>query len=93
MIALTNASNAIVGIVQLAVLLFLLFIVYRWGNPAGLMCGGAAALICGCYMADMVNGGTTSNLTLTYSLVCFIIWLVYWGYAFMAMFTRIKADG
>ena len=54
------------------------------------MFAGGVSIITACYMAEILNGGVTNNISITASLVTLGLGLVLIAYSFMLMFSERK---
>ena len=88
MSALTAASSALVGMVSFLPFILLGIITFKWPNPVFYMLNGGISIIVAYYMADIINAGVTTNLTIAYSLAFIMYGLVNEALAFITMFTR-----
>lgn len=81
-----ETGEAITGLVTLIpIVMFGCFAFWKL-QPVFFMFNGGIGLIAGCYMADIINGGATTNLTITYSLAFVGYGLVSIALAFWSMF-------
>ena len=74
------------AIMAFAMFAFFGFITFWKLHPVLFMFNGGISLILACYMAEIVSGGTTTNLSITYSLAMICYGFANVGFAFLMMF-------
>jgi len=81
--------NRIVVLTPLLILFIGLFVLAWWGkHPVLFMITGGYSFIMGCYMPDVLTQGVTNNISVSASLMMFIMALTCWAFAFNRMFAR-----
>lgn len=81
-----ETGEAITGLIKLLPLLSFSVLAFWRGHPVIYMYTAGIAIITGCYIPDILNGGVTDSLSLTVSL-CFIGYaLICLAFAFFMMF-------
>ncbi len=86
MSALAAASSALVGIAAFLPLVFFGIITFFRPNPVFYMLNGGISIIVAYYIADIINAGATTNLTIAYSLAFIMYGLVNEALAFITLF-------
>lgn len=81
-----DTGEALTGMIQLAPLVIFSALSFWRMHPVLFMFCGGVAVITGCYIPDIINGGVTDNLSLTAGLAMMFYGMVCFAFAFKTMF-------
>lgn len=86
MTALTNASNAIVGIMQFTPVIIFSVLAFWKLHPVLFIFTAAVAYVTGCYAPDILTNGATNTFSLTIALSFVTYSLSCVAFSFITMF-------